>query len=396
MNGVAEKITAEIESCGAIPFARFMELALYCPVYGYYEKEEDTIGRGGDYYTSVSVGPLFGELLAFQFAGWLETSAQPQAPGSPSAVRCTERAEIVEAGAHRGALACDILRWMRQQRPAVFQRLAYWIIEPSDRRRRWQQETLAEFAAKVRWARSLAELVSPALAGAPEQARADDRQPARVQRIIFANELLDALPVHRLGWDAKRRAWIEMGVTLKDGRFAWTQLSALTPRLASCASLPVPGKQLAAVLPDGFKFEVCPAAEEWWRSAASVLERGTMVALDYGFTAEELLGPERTGGTLRGYHHHRFSDNVLADPGMQDITAHVNFSAIRAAGEAAALRTAAFLTQSQFLTRIAAAIWKREGSFGDWTARHTRQFQTLTHPDHLGRAFRVLVQERTA
>ena len=108
MNGVAEKITAEIESCGAIPFARFMELALYCPVYGYYEKEEDTIGRAGDYYTSVSVGPLFGELLAFQFAGWLETSAQPQASGSPSAVRCTERAEIVEAGAHRGALACDM------------------------------------------------------------------------------------------------------------------------------------------------------------------------------------------------------------------------------------------------------------------------------------------------
>jgi len=355
-----------------------MELALYCPVCGYYEKEEDTIGRGGDYYTSVSVGSLFGELLAFQFSGWLETHTQSEIPASLPTISRTGGAQIVEAGAHRGELAGDILRWMRQQRPAVFQGLVYWIIEPSDRRRQRQRETLAQFATKVRWARTLSELPSP----------------ARVQRIILANELLDAFPVHRLGWDAKRRDWFEMGVTLKDGRFVWTQLPALTPDLASCASLPVPSTQLAAVLPDGFTVELCPAAEKWWRSAASVLERGRLVTMDYGLTAEEFLAPERTGGTLRGYHHHQLNSNVLADPGMQDITAHVNFAAIQAAGEGAGLRTEAFVTQTQFLTQIAAGIWRGEGSFGAWTARHTRQFQTLTHPDHFGRAFRVLVQER--
>jgi SAM-dependent MidA family methyltransferase len=372
-----------------------MELALYCPVYGYYEKEEDTIGRGGDYYTSVSVGSLFGELLAFQFAGWLETQTRSQIPGSLSTAGCTEWVEIVEAGAHRGELAGDILRWMRQQRPAVFQRLEYWIIEPSDRRRQWQQETLAEFATKVRWASTFSELPSPALAGDPDRAQFVAGSLARVQRIVFANELLDALPVHRLGWDAKRRAWFEMGVTVKDGRFAWTQLPALTPSLASCASLPAPTAQLAAMLPNGFTVEVCLAAEEWWRSAASVLEWGRLVTIDYGLAAEELLAPERTEGTLRGYHQHQLSSNVLADPGMQDITAHVNFTAIQAAGEAAGLRTEAFMAQTRFLTQIAANIWKGEGSFGDWTTQHTRQFQTLTHPDHLGRAFRVLVQERS-
>ena len=87
--------------------------------------------------------------------------------------------------------------------------------------------------------------------------------------------------------------------------------------------------------------------------------------------------------------------DVLASPGEQDITTHVNFTAIQAAGEAAGLQTEGFLTQAQFLTRIAGAIWQGDGCFGDWTARHTRQFQTLTHPDHLGRSFRVLVQERS-
>src|SRR5205085_2631449 len=102
-----------------------MELALYCPVYGYYEKEADTIGRRGDYYTSVSVGSLFGELLAFQFAEWLE-----QCGVTKGAERQTQ---IVEAGAHDGKLAADILHWLREYRSELFNRLEYWILEPSAR-----------------------------------------------------------------------------------------------------------------------------------------------------------------------------------------------------------------------------------------------------------------------
>jgi SAM-dependent MidA family methyltransferase len=380
MSEAAEKIAKEIESRGVIPFARFMELALYCPVYGYYEKEEDTIGRRGDYYTSVSVGSLFGELLAFQFAGWF-------GPGEPGA----EAVEIVEAGAHRGELAGDILRWVRRQRPELFHRLTYWIVEPSDRRRQWQQKALADLAGKVRWAAALSEIATPAAfhlnAGRPASLES-----ASVQRIIFANELLDALPVHRLGWDAKARAWFEWGVALRQGRFVWTQISGDISGLAQHASLAALAPQLATLLSDGFTVEVCPAAKDWWRLAASVLGRGKLLTIDYGLTADEFLAPERKDGTLRGYHRHQLSSDVLANPGAQDITAHVNFTAIQAAGELAGLQTEAFLTQAQFLTQIAAGAWEAEGSFGDWTAQRTRQFQTLTHPEHLGRAFRVLVQ----
>jgi len=125
-----------------------------------------------------------------------------------------------------------------------------------------------------------------------------------------------------------------------------------------------------------------------------VLGRGKLLTLDYGFTADESLAPERKDGTLRGYRGHRLSSDVLADPGGQDITAHVNFTVLKAAGESAGLRTEGFMTQAQFLTRIATQILGSEGLFGEWTGQRTRQFQTLTHPEHLGRAFRVLVQGR--
>ena len=148
------------------------------------------------------------------------------------------------------------------------------------------------------------------------------------------------------------------------------------------------------MLPDGFTTEVCPAAEEWWRTAAIALGCGKLVTVDYGLSADEFFMPEREEGTTRGYHHHRPSSNALANPGEQDITAHVNFTAIRTAGESAGLKTNSFLTQAKFLTSIAAQTWKDEGSFGEWTAERTRQFQTLTHPEHLGRSFQVLVQSR--
>ena len=155
------------------------------------------------------------------------------------------------------------------------------------------------------------------------------------------------------------------------------------------------GSKLLEVLPDGFTVEVSPAAERWWREAASVLECGRLVTIDYGLTADEFIVPERKEGTARAYSHHQASRDVLADPGEQDITAHVNFTAIQTAGESAGLRTDAFVTQAQFLTGIAARAWKDGASLGAWTPERTRQFQTLTHPEHLGQSFRVLVQSRT-
>jgi SAM-dependent MidA family methyltransferase len=147
---------------------------------------------------------------------------------------------------------------------------------------------------------------------------------------------------------------------------------------------------LEAVLPDGYTIEMSPAAENWWREAAGVLTRGKLLAIDYGFTTDEMFSPSRLRGTLRAYHRHRVTDDILANPGEQDLTAHVNFSACQKAGEAAGLTTESFTTQAKFLTQILA---QAGGTFGEWNSSRTRQFQTLTHPEHFGRAFRVLVQQ---
>jgi SAM-dependent MidA family methyltransferase len=148
-----------------------------------------------------------------------------------------------------------------------------------------------------------------------------------------------------------------------------------------------------AVLPDGYTIETCPAAENWWREAAQVLGRGKLLAIDYGFTADELFSPARGHGTLRAYFRHHASDDLLANAGEQDLTAHVNFSVIQKVGEACGLTTESFSTQSQFLTQILERAAK-DNSLGTWASAQARQFQTLTHPEHLGRAFRVLVQSR--
>ena len=342
-----------------------MELALYCPEYGYYETKKD-IGRRGDFYTSVSVGRLFGRLLAFQFAEWL--GRLPPAGRKPC---------IVEAGPHDGQLARDILDWLQSRRPEQFGRIEYCLLEPSPRRREWQRETLEAFAPHVRWGDSLDSLLPPAGPAEP--------RPPGLNGIVFSNEFLDAMPVRRHGWDAGRRKWFEWGVALEGGRCVWARIEDSDFRF------PLP--ELEAVLPDGYTVETSPAAGRWWREAADRLEHGWLLTLDYGGEAEELFTPARARGTLRAYSRHHASHDVLANPGEQDLTAHVNFSALRQAGEAGGLKTEYFDTQARFLTGILSRA-AGGASLGEWDAGLARQFQTLTHPEHLGRAFTVLAQSK--
>jgi len=354
-----EIIRHEIHKSGVMPFARFMELALYCPDSGYYETKKD-IGRRGDFYTSVSVGELFGQLLACQFAEWLEAEVSSQ----KSVVR------IVEAGAHDGKLAADILNWLQSNRPK-FSEIEYVILEPSPRRQEWQKETLKHFT-NVRW-----------LSAFPDARRQTPN--SKFNGIIFSNELLDAFPVRRFGWDAQNKKWFEWGVAIDGDQFIWAKIP--DPQSAIC------NPQLEAVLPDGYIIETSPAAENWWREAAGALARGKLLAIDFGFTADEMLSPSRICGTLRAYFRHHATDDLLANPGEQDLTAHVNFTAIQKAGEDAGLKTQFFGSQTKCLVDIL-AMAEKDKSFGEWNTRQTRQFQTLTHPEHLGRAFRMLVQSR--
>ncbi len=361
MSELIKKIRGEIEAKGIVSFAHFMELALYAPGLGYYECASQRVGRAGDFYTSVSVGSLFGELLAFQFAEWLKADA-------------CEKCQLVEAGAHDGKLAADILGHLQKFRPQLFERLEYCIMEPSDSRQQWQRETLAGFTGKVKWFDSLAAL--PAVRG-----------------VIFSNELLDAFPVHRIGWDAAAQQWFEWGVRCEGERFVWERMIEPAAKAVRSQTLQVP-RELRAVLPDGFTTEICPAAAEWWSAAARKLEHGRLLAIDYGFLAEEFYAPNRANGTLRAYAQHRVCEDPLANAGEQDLTASVNFTVLQVMGELEGLKTEPLATQAQFLTRIFASTISEKGRFDQWTSARTRQFQTLTHPEHLGRPFRVVVQSR--
>lgn len=352
---LAQIIRSEIGAAGgAISFARYMELALYHPEFGYYEQSPANVGRGGDFYTSVSIGPLFGELLAFHIARQLAPRL-----GTPF--------EIVESGAHDGRLAFDILSAIDRFAPEHAGAILYTIIDPSPHRRSWQQETLKGLGERVRWV---------------------DQIPAPIRGLVLSNELLDAFPVERWRWNTSGRRWIEQGVARTETGFGWHPLPTAQP-----ADLQVP-EELAEVLPDGFFRERCPAALDWWATAAAALQAGSLLTFDYALTADEFLHPSRANGTLRGYRNHRFADDPLDSPGEIDLTAHVNFTAVRETGEGCGLLTAFDGSQALFLMNIFRDTLNAADCFGVWTPARTRAFQTLTHPQHLGRSFRVLMQSR--
>ena len=359
MSQIPDILRAEIEAHGAISFARFMEVALYCPKFGYYEREPGVIGSAGDFYTSASLGPAFGQLLAGQFAEWSE-----QIEG----LLCW-----IECGAHDGKLALAILEWLGKNRPTLLSRLTYLMVEPSPTRREWQKQTLHRFRDHVRWAESF-----------------EWHKPT----VIFSNEVADALPVHRVAWDAKAQEWFECGVSWTKDRFEWVRLGLATIDIEKelcSAGFEIP-RELRDVLPDGFILEVAPSAAKWWHEAAQSVGSGKLIAIDYGGTAEELLRPERVGGTLRAFFQHHAVADILARPGEQDITAHVNFTQLMLAGERAGLKTESFVSQEIFLSKILQRIVSHPETAANLSAEELRAFQRLAHPEHLGHSFRVLVQ----
>jgi SAM-dependent MidA family methyltransferase len=359
-------IRNEIRQCGAIPFARFMELALYSPKIGYYETHAKTIGRKGDYFTSVSVGEVFGQLLARRIVDWMrELDPALQQPFS-----------ILEAGAHDGRLAHDILQWMEANRPEALKSLRYGLLEPSTRRRQWQAETLLPYALQVEWFQDWKEV--PVFNG-----------------LCLCNELLDAFPFRRFTWRKSESGWYEQFVAVSEDSLRMVSQRA-EDTLSGCdlrnAGYPL-SDEMMKVLPDGYVLEDAKSARAWWAMAASRLGKGRLLAIDYGATAAELLRPERSDGTARAYFEHRVSDDLLSRPGEQDLTAHVNFTGIQTEGEAQGLTTRTYTHQGQFLTEILADALVHQQDLG-WTPKQRSQFQTLVHPEHLGRLFKVLIQSR--
>jgi SAM-dependent MidA family methyltransferase len=355
-------IRGEIDTAGAISFARFMELALYHPSHGYYERNLKQTGREGDFYTSVSIGSLYGELLGMEFARRIREL------GSGTV-------KLIEAGAHDGQLASDILNFLAEYQKDVYRRIEYVILEPSAMRERKQRVGLSKFNGKVSWADSWERI-------------------GEFRGICFSNELLDAMPVHVFRWDTAAKTWQEWGITSANGTFHWKRLfqeKANPNAQRLLARLPT---ELLAVLPNHFTVEISPEAVSWWLRAAHFLLEGSLFTVDYGLLQDDFFQPHRSRGTLRAYSKHRPAGNLLEAVGEQDITAHVNFSLLIAGGESAGLKTESFARQDVFVKSVLEQIERSPHDFPLWTAMRYRQLTSLLHPEHLGRAFKVLIQSR--
>lgn len=344
---------------GPMPFDRFMEIALYHPQHGYYAQAPSRrIGKGGDYYTGPSSGPAFGRLFAQTVAEVWSLLGRPEAM------------EIWEQGAGSGWLACDLFDWLRRQNPELARRIRYTIVEPQVRSRQEQQERVrrAGFADRFRWLQSWGET-------------------ERITGIFFSNELVDSFPVRRL---VRRGAgWTESYVCLDaEGRFR------LVERPLSDGNRPAdPLARPMLDLPEGWVFEWSPAVGPWLRRVADLLDRGMVFTFDYGLTPEERFSPERAGGTLRAYRRHRREEALLARPGEQDLTAHVDFGMLAQCGCEVGLRNWALIDQHHFFVGILSALAEQSGG-GMPEGLSAGGFQTLAHPEFLGRTHRVLVQSK--
>jgi SAM-dependent MidA family methyltransferase len=345
-NPLAESIRGEIARRGPIPFAEFMERALYDPAHGYYGSGWARLGRGGDFFTNVSVGPLFGHLLARQF---VEMWVRLGQPGDFA---------IVEQGAHHGDFASDVLNALRETAPECFAATTYWLVEPLAGLRAAQQEKLAPAGDRVRWAASLAEL--PPFAG-----------------VHFSNELLDAFPVHLVV--CRGDHWLERAVDFQDDRFVFVDAPLSTEALReSLARLPA--------VPTGYQTEVNLSAPAWIADVASRLERGFVLTIDYGYPRDEYYRPERSSGTLSAYAGHQRESDPLARPREIDLTAHVEFTSVAEAALAAGLELAGFTDQHHFIVGLGELHFSGDAA----SPKEIRAFKTLMHPNLMGRSFRAL------
>jgi SAM-dependent MidA family methyltransferase len=330
-----------------------MATALYHPDAGYYARATHQVGRAGDFFTSVSVGPLFGSLLARRFLReWHELGA-PQ------------RWRILECGAHDGTLANDVLTAIRKLEPHAFAALEYAIAEPMPRLHAAQLKTLAPFSNHLNLTRHPETLAANPLPG-----------------IVFGNELLDALPFHVVEWHSGE--WRECLVTCDPtGHFTWLTDPAIPhPRLA--AALAPLGKNF----PSGYRTEVRTNFLDFLKPLTRCISTGLMIWPDYGFARPDYYLPERHRGTLRTFSNHRAADDPLATPGEIDITAHVDFTAVAEAAISLGASPRAFRNQGTWLTEVGRE-WLLSLD-GQPHPEMMRQFQTLTHPAQLGANFHVL------
>ena len=328
-----------------ISFARFMDLALYAEGLGYYAGGSSKLGKDGDFTTAPEITPLFGATIG-RFA-----------------LDCfgTEPLRILEFGAGTGRLALDVMQSLAERGVLVEE---YLIVELSADLRERQRELLGGFP-QVQW------LSVP---------------PTAFSGLILGNEVLDAMPVHLLVRQGDR--WLERGVSLSGDRFVFSDRDAdvtLAEQIPNADSLP-----------DGYLTEVHPRQCGFVRMLSDVLKsggRGLALLVDYGFPAREYFLPQRMQGTVMCHYRHHAHTDPFYLPGLQDITAHVDFTAVALAAQESGLRVAAYMSQAEFL--IASGLTELMGQISPEDARRwlgqSQAIQKLTSPAEMGELFKVLL-----
>lgn len=324
-----------------------MELALYAPGLGYYSAGTKKFGADGDFVTAPEISPLFARTLARQAAQVLALIG----------------GDVLELGAGTGRLAAQLLLEL-QHLEMIPQR--YQILEVSAYLRTVQQETLAaslpaDLVSRVEWL---------------------DALPDAFVGLVLGNEVLDALPVHVVAW--RDNGIFERGVALNDGGLVWQE------RVLTDGVLLQKAQQLP--LPPGYISEFCPAASALIGSLAGMLQQGALLFVDYGFPRREYYHPQRASGTLMCHYRQHAHDDPFLYPGLQDITAHVDFTAVAEAGTAHGLQLTGYTTQAQFLINCGITELLSAVSPADMAAYLplASQAQKLLSPSEMGELFKVI------
>ena len=308
-----------------ITFAEYMDLVLYHPQHGYYNRDRLAIGKQGDFITSSHWGADFAEVLAEQFVEMWELLGKP------------DTFAIVEMGAGRGTFAENVLQYLQRQHPDLFKTLTYIIVEISPILQAEQRQILGNFEC-VKWC-NWDEIVDNSIVGC-----------------FFSNELVDAFPVHQfiLEQEELREIYIttetpknqQLGIN-----FVEVVGEVSTPKIAEYFELL--GVDLSAsIYEDGYRSEVNLAALDWMSTVAQKLQRGYLLTIDYGHPAHRYYNPRRREGTLQCYYRHRYHNNPYIHVGRQDLTAHVNFTALEKYGELCGLDVVGFTQQALFLMAL--------------------------------------------
>lgn len=354
-------IASEIAASGAIPFVRFMELALYHPQFGYYmrapEQPSERIGWRGDFYTSSDVHPILGRALAKQAEQMYRLLGQPHS------------FTIVEMGPGKGLLAKHILTTCGHRYRSFFQHLRYVLVDRSPAMRELQRKNLAPWldrAGLLAWVDDLATVAPHSLTG-----------------LFFSNELVDSFPVHRVQVTANGIE--ELWVDRRDGRFVECLMPLSSDTLAHRL------RPVSADWPEGYRTEINLRASEWMKQVAQHLNRGFVLTIDYGHTAQDLYRSDRKHGTFLCYFRQSMNEEPFLRVGEQDMTAHVDFSSLAVTGEGHKLQTTGFTNQMSFLMGLGIEQMIAE------LEQDSPQFKAAIHllrPSGMGTTFKVLVQHK--